>query len=246
MTTKLSLANLDAIKATAAIPAYDRVELEGRHRSFRRRQFPSRPSGDLSRRPVQHRARSRLGDHRRRRVLPSTRPMRAKLEEQDFLTTVVEQDNNQRAARVTGADDRLSRPGNAAAIVAKLADPAIRIVSLTITEGGYFIDPASGHVQSGASGHRCRRQRSRRSEDGVRPDHRRTESAARTGHRAVHGHVLRQHPGNGEVTPCGCFRPRAPFRSGACRVDRSQCRFPERHGRPHHAGDRDARGRHRG
>ena len=35
-------------------------------------------------------------------------------------------------------------PGDAAAIIARLADPAIRIVSLTITEGGYFIDPASG------------------------------------------------------------------------------------------------------
>ena len=30
------------------------------------------------------------------------------------------------------------------AIIEQLADPAIRIVSLTITEGGYFIDPASG------------------------------------------------------------------------------------------------------
>ncbi len=35
-------------------------------------------------------------------------------------------------------------PGDAAAIIERLADPAIRIVSLTITEGGYFIDPASG------------------------------------------------------------------------------------------------------
>jgi mannitol 2-dehydrogenase len=33
--------------------------------------------------------------------------------------------------------------GNSAAIIARLADPAIRIVSLTITEGGYYIDPAT-------------------------------------------------------------------------------------------------------
>ena len=32
-------------------------------------------------------------------VLPSDEAMRAKLEEQDFLTTVVEQDNNQHCAR---------------------------------------------------------------------------------------------------------------------------------------------------
>ena len=35
-------------------------------------------------------------------------------------------------------------PGDGAAIVAKLADPAIRIVSLTVTEGGYFINAATG------------------------------------------------------------------------------------------------------
>ena len=32
-----------------------------------------------------------------------------------------------------------------AATIAAMADPAIRIVSLTITEGGYFIDAATGH-----------------------------------------------------------------------------------------------------
>jgi mannitol 2-dehydrogenase len=35
------------------------------------------------------------------------------------------------------------KPGDSAAVIAKLTDPAIRIVSLTITEGGYYIDPAS-------------------------------------------------------------------------------------------------------
>ncbi len=33
---------------------------------------------------------------------------------------------------------------DAKAIIDKLADPAIRIVSLTVTEGGYFVD-AAGH-----------------------------------------------------------------------------------------------------
>ena len=32
-------------------------------------------------------------------------------------------------------------PMDGAAIVAALADPAIRIVSLTVTEGGYFVIP---------------------------------------------------------------------------------------------------------
>lgn len=69
---------------------------------------------------------------------------RQKLAEQDWLTTVVEQDSAHMSARVTGAMVDFIRPGDHAAIIERLADPDIRIVSLTITEGGYFIDPASG------------------------------------------------------------------------------------------------------
>jgi mannitol 2-dehydrogenase len=69
---------------------------------------------------------------------------REKLAGQDWLTTVVEQDAGHMQARVTAAMTDFIEPGDAVAIVRKLADPAIRIVSLTITEGGYFIDPASG------------------------------------------------------------------------------------------------------
>ncbi|MBE7184292.1 MAG: mannitol dehydrogenase family protein [Methylobacterium mesophilicum] len=63
---------------------------------------------------------------------------------QDWLTTVVEQDQGVMDARVTGAMIDFLVPGDGAAIVASLADPAIRIVSLTITEGGYFIDASTG------------------------------------------------------------------------------------------------------
>lgn len=69
---------------------------------------------------------------------------REKLAAQDWLTTVVEQDSGHREARVTGAMIDYLVPGDGSAILFRLADPAIRIVSLTITEGGYFIDPASG------------------------------------------------------------------------------------------------------
>jgi mannitol 2-dehydrogenase len=48
------------------------------------------------------------------------------------------------SARVTSVMVDFMTPGDAATIIERLADPAIRIVSLTITEGGYFIDPASG------------------------------------------------------------------------------------------------------
>lgn len=69
--------------------------------------------------------------------------MRQKLKSQDWLTTVVEQEADTSSARVTGAMIDYLRPGDSAAVIARLSDPSIRIVSLTITEGGYYIDPAS-------------------------------------------------------------------------------------------------------
>jgi mannitol 2-dehydrogenase len=77
-------------------------------------------------------------------VLPAEKIGREKLQEQDWLTTVVEQDSGHMAARVTAAMVDFLVPGDTAKIIERLADPAIRIVSMTITEGGYFIDPASG------------------------------------------------------------------------------------------------------
>ncbi|WP_323015942.1 mannitol dehydrogenase family protein [Devosia sp.] len=69
--------------------------------------------------------------------------MRQKLKAQDWLTTVVEQEADTSSARITGVMIDHLKPGDTRAIIAQLADPAIRIVSLTITEGGYYIDPAS-------------------------------------------------------------------------------------------------------
>ncbi|WP_116134128.1 mannitol dehydrogenase family protein [Tropicimonas sp. IMCC34043] len=64
---------------------------------------------------------------------------------QDCLYTVVEQDGAGDAARVIGAMRGFLpvEPG-CAAILAAMADTTIRIVSMTVTEGGYFIDPATG------------------------------------------------------------------------------------------------------
>ena len=55
-----------------------------------------------------------------------------------------EQDANVSTARVIGPMIDFVPPLDKQALIARLADPAIRIVSLTITEGGYFIDPATG------------------------------------------------------------------------------------------------------
>jgi mannitol 2-dehydrogenase len=77
-------------------------------------------------------------------VMPFDEAMRQKLLAQDYLTTVVEQDNDLSKAHVTGPLIDFISPNDKKAIMEKLCDPAIRIVSLTITEGGYFIDPATG------------------------------------------------------------------------------------------------------
>jgi mannitol 2-dehydrogenase len=70
--------------------------------------------------------------------------MRQKLLAQDLYTTVVEQDAGHSTARVTGAMIDYIKPGDTQALIARLSDPSIRIVSLTITEGGYYIDSATG------------------------------------------------------------------------------------------------------
>lgn len=64
---------------------------------------------------------------------------------QDFLYTVVEQSAETSDPRVIGAMIDYLPPGDPARTIAQLADPTTKIVSLTITEGGYFIDAATGH-----------------------------------------------------------------------------------------------------
>lgn len=77
-------------------------------------------------------------------VLSSDEKMRILLEEQDFLTTVVEQSSSKSNALITGAMIDYLSPNSPEKIIEKLTDPSIRIVSLTITEGGYFINSANG------------------------------------------------------------------------------------------------------
>jgi mannitol 2-dehydrogenase len=66
-------------------------------------------------------------------VLPSDAAGRDRLKDQDYLTTVVEQDAGHMGARVTGSMIDYLTPGDTDTILDRLADPAIRIVSLTIT-----------------------------------------------------------------------------------------------------------------
>src|SRR5271165_7013878 len=75
--------------------------------------------------------------------------MRQMLAEQDWLTTVVEQEAGATTARVTGAMIDFLKPFDVDAMLAMLVRPEIRIVSLTVTEGGYYVSPATQHFDPG-------------------------------------------------------------------------------------------------
>ena len=77
--------------------------------------------------------------------------MRDALVAQDCLSTVIELDPSGRRARRVGAMTGFLpvEPDNAA-LIAAMTRPEIRIVSLTVTEGGYFINAATGAFDSGA------------------------------------------------------------------------------------------------
>lgn len=140
--TRLSSDNLAAIGSRASVPAYSRQDLSAGVVHFGVGNF--------------HRAHQAVyldalfnagRDHDWAIIGAGVRPedsrMKTMLEGQDFLSTVVEQEASIARARVTGSMIGMLTPGETAKIVQTLADPKIRIVSLTVTEGGYFIDPAS-------------------------------------------------------------------------------------------------------
>ncbi|RUY38565.1 mannitol dehydrogenase family protein [Mesorhizobium sp. M7A.F.Ca.CA.001.09.2.1] len=143
MTVKLSSSNLSKLPANVAGPKYDRATLKAGIVHFGVGNFHRSHQAvyldDLFNAGIGHDW-ALIGAG----VFDGEKIGRAKLEEQDWLTTVVEQDSGHMNTRVTGAMIDFLMPGDAAGVIERLTDPAIKIVSLTITEGGYFIDPASG------------------------------------------------------------------------------------------------------
>lgn len=78
-------------------------------------------------------------------VRPYDAAMREKLLAQDCLTTLIELDPAGERAQVIGPmADYLPVEVGARPLIAALAHPSIRIITLTVTEGGYYIDPATG------------------------------------------------------------------------------------------------------
>ncbi len=69
--------------------------------------------------------------------------MRRDLMAQDWLTTVVAQEAGSSVARIIAPMTDFIEPGDCPRLLDALVDARTRIVSLTVTEGGYFVDPAT-------------------------------------------------------------------------------------------------------
>jgi mannitol 2-dehydrogenase len=77
-------------------------------------------------------------------VRPYDQAMREKLISQDCLSTLIELDPSGSSVEVVGSMiDYIPIEDGNGALIARMAQPDIRIVALTVTESGYFIDPAT-------------------------------------------------------------------------------------------------------
>ncbi|MCU1447741.1 mannitol dehydrogenase family protein [Cryobacterium sp.] len=145
ITTALRPENLAALAATVSVPAYDRAGLTagimhfgvgGFHRAHQALMIDDLLGQGLAR----DWAICGIG------VLPSDATMRDVMKAQDGLYTVVEKHaDGHLEGRVIGSIiDYMFAPDDVEAVIERMASPAVRIVSLTVTEGGYNIHPVTG------------------------------------------------------------------------------------------------------
>src|SRR5262249_16190944 len=82
-------------------------------------------------------------------LLPGDRAMADALGPQDCLYTLVERSAEQDTARVVGSlVEYVFAPQQQQRVLDMLTDPSTRIVTLTITEGGYLVDDKTGVFDS--------------------------------------------------------------------------------------------------
>lgn len=139
--TRLSSAQLSRLGANVALPAYDRalvkagvvhIGIGAFHRAHQAAVFDDvLNTGDL-----------RWGVTA---VSLRSSDVRDQLMPQDGLYTLLERDGEAEKARIIGAvQNVIFAPENPSAVVTALAHPDTHIVTLTITEKGYKLDPAPG------------------------------------------------------------------------------------------------------
>lgn len=127
------------------LPRYDRSQLRSRIVHFGFWRVSSRAPGPSHRSGAQRRRR-RLGICEI--SLFSGDRLMSQLRQQDHLFTVLEKGAEGNQPIVVGAVHEClnAKLDSLAAIIEKFCEPQVAIVSLTITEKGYCIDPASGQL----------------------------------------------------------------------------------------------------
>ena len=139
MTVRLSENTLSRLPADVARPAYDRRDLSAGIFHFGVGNFHrAHLAAYLD--ELMNRGRALDWGIVGGGVRPEERAGWAVLADQQWLSTLVEQSATVSRARVIGSMVDFVTPGEASAIIERLSRPDIRIVSLTITEGGYFLD----------------------------------------------------------------------------------------------------------
>ena len=82
-------------------------------------------------------------------VRPYDVDMRNRLLAQDCLTTLIELDPASSSAEVVGSMiDYLPIEQGNGALIQRMAQPDIRIIALTVTEGGYYLDPVTNGLDT--------------------------------------------------------------------------------------------------
>jgi mannitol 2-dehydrogenase len=151
--TVLSSATLDALGNEVGVPSYDRTAVRpgivhfgvgGFHRAHQAMYLDQLMSDGKA----QDWGIVGVG------VLPQDRRMYDVLKAQDFLyTLVVKSPDGTLEPRVIGSIvDYLFAPDDPSAVLDRLVDPATRIVSLTITEGGYHVNQVTGELDASDPG----------------------------------------------------------------------------------------------
>ena len=80
-------------------------------------------------------------------IMPQDATMHKALTAQDNLYSLFERDNKECTARLIGSlKSYIFGPENAESVFHKMADPAIKIVTLTATEGGYYCHQTTGEL----------------------------------------------------------------------------------------------------
>lgn len=141
---KLNNVNLTKLGADVAVPKYDRSRVEqhivhigvgGFHRAHQAVYLDDL----LAMSDTPRWGECGLG------VLKSDDKMRDAMKSQDCLYTLVVRSADEQTARVIGSMvDYIYAPGDREAALEKMAAEGTKIVTLTITEGGYFIDDSTG------------------------------------------------------------------------------------------------------